>query len=171
MREVYTIGYEGTDIRSFIETLSALNIELVADVRAVPISRKKGFSKNKLREALSEHGISYQHFRELGDPKPGRDAAKAGDFSTFEAIFNAHMEEDASLRELNTLAEIAQEQVTCLLCFERQAVKCHRSIISRHLHDSGFCIYNLSVDNREAYSKNATEIPRYYPRESLAAAE
>ena len=53
MSEIYTIGYEGSDIERFIETLVILKIEAVADVRELPISRKKGFSKNKLRESLA----------------------------------------------------------------------------------------------------------------------
>lgn len=59
MKTVYTIGYEGTDIERFVKTLTAVGVEAVADVRAVPLSRKKGFSKNSLREHLESAGIKY----------------------------------------------------------------------------------------------------------------
>ena len=75
MSVVYTIGYEGTDIDRFVATLKAVGVRRLADVRALPLSRKKGFSKNKLAERLQTEGIDYLPFRQLGDPKPGRDAA------------------------------------------------------------------------------------------------
>ena len=53
MSVVYTIGYEGVDIDCFVATLRTVGVTLLADVRAVAVSRKKGFSKNGLRERLS----------------------------------------------------------------------------------------------------------------------
>ena len=75
---IYTIGYEGTDIERFVATLKIVGIKHLADVRAVAVSRKKGFSKSALSARLDAEGIQYFHFIELGDPKPGRDAARAG---------------------------------------------------------------------------------------------
>ena len=60
---------------------------LLADVRAVALSRKRGFSKNVLRDALAEDEIGYRHFRELGTPKAGREAARAGDAARMYEIF------------------------------------------------------------------------------------
>jgi uncharacterized protein (DUF488 family) len=54
MSVVYTIGYEGTDIDRFVATLRTVGVTLLADVRAVAVSRKKGFSKNGLRERLDD---------------------------------------------------------------------------------------------------------------------
>jgi uncharacterized protein (DUF488 family) len=45
MTQIYTIGYEGTDIERFVRTLKIVGVEQPVDVRAVPLSRKKGFSK------------------------------------------------------------------------------------------------------------------------------
>jgi uncharacterized protein (DUF488 family) len=73
MSVLYTIGYEGADIDRFIATLKAVEVTVVADVRAVALSRKRGFSKTALRARLAAEGIAYVHLVELGDPKPGRD--------------------------------------------------------------------------------------------------
>lgn len=91
MKTVYTIGYEGTDIERFVKTLTAVGIEAVADVRAVPLSRKKGFSKNALQEHLEKAGIKYLAMQQLGDPKEGREAAKAGDYDRFRSIYSGHV--------------------------------------------------------------------------------
>jgi hypothetical protein len=41
MTTLYTIGYEGTDIDRFVATLKAVGVHLLADVRALPLSRKR----------------------------------------------------------------------------------------------------------------------------------
>jgi uncharacterized protein (DUF488 family) len=68
-RKVYTIGYEGAEVDRFLTTLKDAGVAAVADVRAVALSRKKGFSKNQLRCNLAEAEIGYRHFIDLGTPK------------------------------------------------------------------------------------------------------
>jgi len=58
-RQIATIGYEGTTIDAFIETLQRASITVLIDVREVALSRKKGFSKNQLASALAESGIEF----------------------------------------------------------------------------------------------------------------
>ncbi|MBM3616495.1 MAG: DUF488 domain-containing protein, partial [Alphaproteobacteria bacterium] len=90
MPNLLTIGYEGTDIATFLTALRASGVEVLADVRELPLSRKPGFSKSALSVALEGVGIRYRHFRELGDPKAGRLATRAGDYTRFRKIFSAH---------------------------------------------------------------------------------
>ena len=59
---IYTIGYEGVNKSSFMVWLKHHKIDIVADIRYRPLSRKKGFSKNGLRESLSENDIEYLGF-------------------------------------------------------------------------------------------------------------
>ena len=90
-KPLYTIGYEGAQPADFFDQLLASGVRALIDIRDVPISRKRGFSKNSLREGLAEHSIEYLHLKGLGDPKPGRIAAREGRYSDFRMIFNAHM--------------------------------------------------------------------------------
>ena len=64
-------------------SLKANRVKLLIDVRDVPISRKPGFSKTSLAQGLADAGIGYLHLKGLGDPKPGRIAAREGRFSDF----------------------------------------------------------------------------------------
>ncbi|MEC7953073.1 MAG: DUF488 domain-containing protein [Pseudomonadota bacterium] len=137
MTVLYTIGYEGADISAFLSTLVEAGVRHVADIRDVPVSRKKGFSKNKLAEALSDSGITYSHFKALGDPKEGRDAMRSGDKKRFLAVFNAHIEKPESVRALSELADEATESDTVLLCYERDPQDCHRTIIASILQQEG----------------------------------
>ncbi|TAN54890.1 MAG: DUF488 domain-containing protein, partial [Rhodospirillales bacterium] len=87
MLELFTIGYEGSSIEDFMATLLLANIRTLIDVRDLPISRRPGFAKKALAGALEKVGISYVHLKGLGDPKEGREAAKANDLEEFIRIF------------------------------------------------------------------------------------
>jgi len=97
---IFTIGYEGATVDGFIGALRKAGVALVLDIRAAPVSRKKGFSKNPLAQHLSEAGTGYRHLRGLGTPKQGREAARSGDHQSFERIFRHHLEEPEALLEL-----------------------------------------------------------------------
>lgn len=148
---LYTIGYEGSRIDEFVETLLEAGIRTLVDVREVPISRKKGFSKNILKEALAEYGISYVHLRGLGDPKPGREAARSGDYPKFRKIFGAHMKTQYAQVDLQIAGSLAQDVPTCLMCFERDHCTCHRSIVADHIVGmTGLQVHNLAVERKSA---------------------
>ena len=97
---IFTIGYEGATVDGFIGALRKARVALVLDIRAAPVSRKKGFSQEPLAQHLSEAGTGYRHLRGLGTPKQGREAARSGDHQSFERIFRHHLEEPEALLEL-----------------------------------------------------------------------
>lgn len=66
---IVSIGYEGRTIESFVVELQRAGVQTVADVRLNAISRKAGFSKTRLRDALAAVGIDYVHLRSLGNPR------------------------------------------------------------------------------------------------------
>jgi uncharacterized protein (DUF488 family) len=125
-----TIGYEGTTVAAVTAALRDAGVALLIDVRAVPSSRKPGFSKHILAASLAAAGIGYVHLRPLGTPKPGRDAVRRGDVATMERIFAAHMTGDEPLAALAEATERAQAQPACLLCFEHDPRTCHRTLVA-----------------------------------------
>lgn len=137
MTTLFTIGYEGADLPAFLSTLEEAGVRNVADIRDVPVSRKKGFSKNKLAAALDEIGISYLHLKQLGDPKEGREAMRRGDREAFLAVFHEHIDCDGARLALSQLAEEVAKSETVLLCYERDPKHCHRTIVAAMLHDKG----------------------------------
>ncbi len=148
VRAIYTIGYEGTDLTAFLSTLRVAGIHTLIDVRDRPLSRKRGFSKSALGAALSAVGISYLHMPALGDPKPGREAARRGEYQLFKEIFGQRMASAPAQEALATLEELARQENVCLLCFERDPHHCHRHIIADHLkRESGFLVHHLGVQD------------------------
>lgn len=170
MTVIYTIGYEGTDIDRFIATLRAARVDRVADVRAVALSRKKGFSKKSLSAHLEQEGIDYVHLSDLGDPKPGRDAARAGRYDVFRAIYETHIVTEQAQSSLGELVCLAAEKLTCLLCFERDPKTCHRLIVAQQLEVSGFEVFHLYGDNPERYVRHGQRLPSHHPCEGSATA-
>lgn len=145
-RSIATIGYEGATIEAFVATLCQASIKRVIDVRALPLSRKKGFSKNQLNACLQAHGIKYVHLKGLGDPKAGREAARAGNYALFEKIFGKHIASDVAIEALEEAEVFIREESTCLMCYEAEHEKCHRSIVADHLKEmTGYAIINLEV--------------------------
>jgi uncharacterized protein (DUF488 family) len=137
MTTLHTIGYEGCSIEDFVSTLTSAGINTLIDIRDVPISRKRGFSKRLLAQCLAQHGVAYVHLRELGDPKPGRDAARRGDIPGFQRIFRSHLAGDDAQDGLAAAVEIAIGSTSCLLCFEREPACCHRSIVAEAISARG----------------------------------
>ena len=126
---VFTIGYEGTTQVELIATLAQAGVRRVIDVRAVPLSRKPGFSKKGLAAALGLAGIDYVHLRALGTPPEGREAARKGDHAKLVAVYDAQLEEPAAIAQAAMMRALAAETPAALLCFERDAATCHRSLL------------------------------------------
>lgn len=127
---LYTIGYEGLSLQGFLGLLNSNEISLVADVRRVPSSRKKGFSKTGLKSCLADHGIKYLNFRKLGTSKEMRDRLKdTGDYDKFFEEYKSELaDQDEQLQEIATF--VSDGKKVALLCFEKDAYRCHRRVIA-----------------------------------------
>ena len=131
-RQLFTVGYEGATINSFVSRLRHNNIDCVLDIREVPLSRKRGFSKTELARRLNRFGIEYVHIRELGSPKPIREKLKlTRDYSTFFKKMQTHLtnKKDA----IETAYHYVMTNTCCLMCFERLAAQCHRMIVAKKI--------------------------------------
>ncbi len=127
--KIFTIGYEATTMPDFIGTLAAAGVERVIDVRALPLSRRPGFSKTSLAASLGEAGIGYVHLKALGTPKAGRDAAKKGDVATLTAVYEAQLELPEAQAQAAIMLGLAAEKPSALLCYERDPCHCHRTLL------------------------------------------
>lgn len=128
-KTLYTFGYEGLSIDSFIARLKAVGVETVYDVRELPLSRKKGFSKTSFGIALRDAGIEYIHLPIFGCPRPIRDQYRNdGNWNRYEKAFNSYLAKQ--MAEVKVLARSAHETTACLVCFESDFNFCHRSIVA-----------------------------------------
>lgn len=128
-----TIGYEGKTLEEFLGELVAAGVEIVIDVRAVAASRRPGFSKTALANAVRERGIDYVHYRALGTPAAGREAARKGRIGEMHAIYAGQLETPEAQLALEQVLGEASERHAALLCFERDAACCHRTMLAERL--------------------------------------
>src|SRR5947209_17409092 len=126
---IFTIGYEGATVSEFLAALRQAGIEQVIDVRALPLSRRPGFSKSPLRAALEEAGIDYVHLKALGTPADGRAAARAGRHDDMARIYAGQLELPEAMAAGAQMVELARERPSALLCFEREPAHCHRTLL------------------------------------------
>lgn len=131
---IFTFGYEGLSLAQFFSTLQLNDIERIVDVRQMPLSRKKGFSKNALAESAESHNIDYIHQVALGCPRFIRDQYRLdNNWRDYETHFQEYIETQDE--EIEALTLLCEQQRCCLLCFEANALSCHRSLVARRARD------------------------------------
>lgn len=132
-RGLVSAGYEGRTIEGFVSLLTVLNVGTVVDVRLNAISRKPGFSKRRLREALAGAGVGYVHLRSLGNVKENREPFRTGRVAEGRRVFGEALRAPEAQASLAELAVLASKQVVAVLCFEADAAVCHRQVVIDHI--------------------------------------
>ncbi|EMI20518.1 protein containing DUF1130 [Rhodopirellula maiorica SM1] len=148
MNKILTVGYEGLEIGDFVERLISAKVDMLVDVREIPTSRKRGFSKTALRQMLNDAGIEYRHFRSLGSPKALRHAVrKDRDYNEFFSGVRNHLKREESRDALRQIRTFANSYQLCLLCFCKDWRKCHRREVVRELSANAYIkIEHLAPD-------------------------
>ncbi len=128
MKKLFTIGYEGAQLDDFLATLKKHKTHVLLDVRELPMSRRKGFSKTALKEALAEVGIEYRHERQLGSPKKIRHQLREDwNYKRFFKAYDRHLDKQGDL--LETLTQELSKHNVALMCFEKDHTTCHRASV------------------------------------------
>ena len=139
MNPILTIGHSTHPIEAFLEMLRSHEVEQVADVRSIPMSRRHPqFNRERLAATLAAAGIAYIHMPALGGwrkPRPDsiNTAWKNASFRGY-ADYMQTPEFDAGLAALTAAAG---ERRTAMMCAESLPWKCHRSLIADALTAHG----------------------------------
>ncbi len=130
---LFTVGYEKSAPEAFLDRLKGRGVTLLADVRDFPGSRRKGFSKRALQAILEAEGIEYLHLKSLGAPKDLRDALRGGGaWADYARAYTSRVL-DRQAESLRHLARLARTHRVALLCYERDPLVCHRSLVAARL--------------------------------------
>lgn len=130
---LFTIGYEGKTIESFINQLIKNDIRLLCDVRKNPISRKFGFSKTKIQHILNTIGIEYIHIPELGIESQKRINLESN--FDYQQLFQEYR---ISLPQRKKYLEyvyflLSSNVRIALMCYEKEPKMCHRHVIKDYI--------------------------------------
>ena len=145
---LFTIGYEGAGLQEFLDCLERNDVECLLDVREIPFSRKRGFSKTPLARALEGRGIRYVHFKELGSPSTVRAELKLGhDYGKFFREMEEHLA--TQVDGIERAYDYIGRMTCCLMCYERLAAECHRKVVASKIKErdgNGLEVKHLKVD-------------------------
>jgi uncharacterized protein (DUF488 family) len=145
---IATIGIYGFDRASFLETLGDAGIDVVVDVRqrrGVRGSEYAWANAKRLQAALAEAGVEYVHMKELAPTTEMRQAQyredeRLGEGKRSRTVLapiyrRLYTEQILDPADLTPLIELSAERRPALLCVERDAAACHRSLIAERLRE------------------------------------
>jgi uncharacterized protein (DUF488 family) len=144
-KNIWTIGHSTRTLEEFIAMLQSFRIEVVADIRSFPGSRRyPHFNKEALEISLPQHKIKYTHLRELG----GRRKVQPGSINTGWRVaafrgYADYMETAAFKTAIMVLEGIAAEERTAYMCSEAVWWRCHRSLVSDYLKFNGWTVMHI----------------------------
>jgi uncharacterized protein (DUF488 family) len=147
---LWTIGHSTHGIEKLAGLLQAHAIELVADVRQFPVSRRyPHFNAEPLRIALRGHGIGYEHFVDLGGRRrPLPDSPNTAWRNASFRGYADYMETTVFAAAMARLLERSREGRVALMCAEAVWWRCHRSLISDYLKARGLGVAHISSETK-----------------------
>jgi uncharacterized protein (DUF488 family) len=149
--EILTVGHSNHDEQEFVELLRGAGVELIADVRRYPGSRRQPhFERTALAAILLEAGIGYRWLGETlgGRRKPSPDSANGAWESDQFRGYADHMASDEFAAGLAELEGLAREQRVAVMCAEAWWVRCHRRLIADALTARGWRVLHLESNGR-----------------------
>lgn len=133
----FTVGYEGQNPDEFIKSLSNEGIGVLVDVRKDAYSKQdKSYCEDTLSRITSEAQIRYIHMPELGVDYNLREELKSThDYETYFKRYSEYLNKNPDLPTF--LAKLSENNVICLMCYEKDFRRCHRSILANKLEELG----------------------------------
>ncbi len=158
-KTIWTIGHSTRALEEFVAMLHSFNIELVADIRSYPGSRKfPQFNKEELEISLPGNNIEYMHIKKLGGRRKANPKSKntAWRHIAFRSYAD-YMETDDFKEGIVELEKIAEQKRTAYMCSEAVWWRCHRSMVSDYLKLHGWKVMHIMAIDK------ATEHPYTAP--------
>ena len=142
---IYTIGHSTHTLEDFLAMLKSFNIEILADIRSFPGSRKfPHFNKENLPASLAVNNIEYIHLRNLGGRrKVNPDSCNTGWRVAAFRGYADYMETESFKKAIKELEQIASEKRVAYMCAEAVWWRCHRSLVSDYLKNEGWTVLHI----------------------------
>lgn len=139
---VFTLGYQGRDLKEVLQAVQRCGIEQLLDVRENASSKKSGFAAAELEEALAKIGVAYVHLPELGCRSGARHALwRGGAKKAFLEDYRRRLAERP--RAFADLVHRVRSARSMVLCLERDPSRCHRAVLVERLRAEGISSQEL----------------------------
>lgn len=142
---IWTIGHSILSLNDFMELLKFFQIQLLADIRTLPGSKRyPHFNKESLEQSMPENGIEYVHFKDLGGRrKTQKDSQNTAWRSAAFRGYADYMETEEFKSAIESLESIATEKRNAIMCAEAVWWKCHRSLVADYLKVNGWEVIHI----------------------------
>lgn len=145
-KTIWTIGHSTRSMEEFLATLLSAGIELLADIRSFPGSRRfPQFNRENLEKVLQENGIGYLLIPQLGGRR--KVVPDSHNTSWRHPAFRGYadyMETESFRQGINILCSEALSRRTAFMCSEALWWRCHRSLVSDYLKSTGWTVIHLT---------------------------
>lgn len=148
---IWTIGHSTRTFEELVQMLESFKIELVADIRSYPGSRRyPQFNKEALEISLPEKHIQYIHLEALGGRRKVSPDSKntAWRHAAFRGYAD-YMETDEFKQGIKKLEDLALKQRTAYMCSEAVWWRCHRSMVSDYLKVHQWTVMHIMAVGKE----------------------
>ena len=149
----FTIGHSNRSLAEFEALLREAGVELVADIRKMPMSRANPqFNHDALAPALAAQGMAYEHIAALGGLR-GRSPGLARALNGYWENPSFHRYADYALSPsfrtgLEHLRRAGRARRCALMCAEAVWWRCHRRIVADYLIASGEAVFHIMGPGR-----------------------
>jgi uncharacterized protein (DUF488 family) len=149
-KSIWTIGHSTKSLDEFIAMLRSFQIELVADIRRFPGSRRyPHFNKDVLQVSLSENNIDYVHIEKLGGRrKPLKDSHNTGWRVVAFRGYADYMETQDFIDALKDLELLGSKKRVAYMCSEAVWWSCHRALVSDYLKFKGWIVMHIMAPGK-----------------------
>ena len=142
--DLFSIGHSSVAADTFVAMLKRAGVDMIADVRSVPHSRRHPwFSKTTLEASLKNSAIAYAPMGDALGGRPRDETLYREGIADYEAMARAPLYQAG----LGRLIEFAMRSRVCVMCAEREPLDCHRCLlVARSLAERGMTIGHILHD-------------------------
>lgn len=144
---IFTIGHSNRPFEDFLSLLAEFAVQVIADIRRYPGSRKfPHFNSEELRKLLEREGIRYVWLEALGGRRhtgKNNKSPNVGLKSPGLRNYADHTATEEFLTAVRGLVSTAAAMRTAVMCAEKLYWKCHRRILSDYLIAQGVQVEHI----------------------------
>ena len=129
-KQIFSIGHSNRQLDELVRILKGLEIEVLADIRSYPRSKRNpAFNRENLEALLPGLGIEYRWIKELGGLKVGG--------------YEEYMWSEEFLEGISLLRDVASKERSAFMCAELKWRECHRSFVAEILFRQGWDVVHI----------------------------
>jgi len=143
---IYTLGHSTRPLPEFLSVLHAHQIEILADIRSFPMSRRHpSFNREALEKSLAAESMQYLWIKDLGGrrKKQMEESQNSGLRNQSFRNYADYMLTEEFRGAVEQVIDLARSQRIAIMCAELLFFRCHRMLVSDYLSLHGHDVLHI----------------------------